>query len=327
LKNFKVYLALSDDSIKHPLQEMIEKNFQLSQNELDCDIYLTDNHLKKSDTAINMLVSNVIKIPDFKGQADIEGFSHYVVYNESDFLVDRVNQALVRQWLVKKGGKKNNLTGVSALIPMEKIQHPSGIELPMIRSFEVTNSRERAKFAEEMEKFFVEIEPIIGGQSPILSQYAVEIQEELLMNAIWDANPKHEKMSRTIPVDLEETEKIKLEWGFNGKDLAISVKDNFGRLDPKIMVKYVKFIFKTGEADFHHLRPQEVSAGLGMFMILQKANLLSVFIVKGKITDVGVVICLSKKKRTKTHPPKALDIIQVNGKKIIRNKNLNSLKK
>jgi phage pi2 protein 07 len=314
LKTFKVYLALSDDSIKQPLQDMIAKDFQLSQNEKDCDIYLTDIHTKKSTSAINMLVANVLKIPEFKGQADIEGFNHYVVYNENDFLVDRVKQALIRQWSVKQGLNDSNLTGVRALIPMENIQHSSGFDLPIVRSFEVSNSRERAKFAEEMEKFFVEIEPIIGGQSPILSQYAVEIQEELLMNAIWDANPKHENMPRTIPVDLEGSEKVKLEWGFNGKDLAISVKDNFGRLNPEIMAKYVKFIFKTGVPDFHQLAPQEVSAGLGMFMILQRANLLSVFIAQGRVTDVGVVICLSKKKRAKTQSPRALDIIHVNGK-------------
>ena len=314
MKTFKVYLALSDDSIKQPLQDMIAKNFQLSQNEKDCDIYLTDIHTKKSTSAINMLIANVIKIPDFKGQADIEGFNHYVVYNENEFLVDRVQQALIRQWSLKNGKKECDLTGVRSLIPMEKVQHQSGIELPIIRSYEVSNSRERAKLAEEMEKFFLEIEPILGGQSPILSQYAVEIQEELLMNAIWDANPKHEKQPRTIPVDLEGEEKVKLEWGFNGKDLAISVKDNFGRLNPEIMAKYVKFIFKTGEPDFHQLGSQQVSAGLGMFMILQRANLLSVFIMQGKVTDVGVVICLSKKKRLKNQSPRALDIIHINGK-------------
>lgn len=48
-----------------------------------------------------------------------------------------------------------------------------------------------------------------------------------------------------------------------------------------------------------------------MYMILQRANLLSVFISKGKLTDVGVVICLSKKRRAKSQPPKAIDIIHI----------------
>lgn len=314
LKTFKVYLALSDEGIKQPLQDMISKDFQLSQSEKDCDLYLTDVHTKKSDSAVNMLVSSVTKISDFKGQGDIEGFKHYVVYNENDFLVDRVKQAIIRQWSVKKRVNNEELTGVRSLIPMENIQHSSGLELPIIRSFEVSSSRERTKLAEEMENFFVEIEPILGNQNPILSRYAVEIQEELLMNAIWDANPKHEKKPRTLPVDLEGSEKVKLEWGFNGKDLAISVKDNFGRLNPEIMRKYVKFIFKTSSPDFHQLKEQEVSAGLGMYMILQRANLLSVFIMQGKITDVGVVICLTKKKRAKNLSPKALDIIHLNEK-------------
>lgn len=315
MKNFKVCLDISDDVIKKPLQEMISEDFKLSKNKEKCDIFLTDNHTKKSDTAINMFIANASIIQEFKGKTDIEGFNHYVVYNESDFLVDRVKQALIRQWSVKNSGINTKSTGVESLISMEKITLPNGIKLPIVRSFEISNSRDRAKLADEMEKFFIEIEPIIGGQSPTLSQYAVEIQEELLMNAIWDANPKHEKQPRTIPVELKENEKVKLEWGFNGKDLAISVKDNFGRLNPEIMARYVKFIFKTGDPETHQLNVNEVSAGLGMFMILQRANLLSVFIVQGKITDVGVIICLSKKKNKKNRLfSKAIDIIHINGK-------------
>lgn len=89
--------------------------------------------------------------------------------------------------------------------------------------------------------------------SSVLSQYAVEIQEELLMNAIWDANPKHEKEPRTVPVELNEDEFVKLEWAFNGKDFAISVRDKFGRLNPGIMEKYVRFIFKAGDPQTHVL--------------------------------------------------------------------------
>jgi len=313
LENFKVYLNVTDENIKSPLKDMIDKNFKLSDNEDDCDLYLTDEHNKKSKSAINMLISSVVKIPEFKGQADIDGFNHYVVYNENDFLVDRVFQAIQRQWILKKGSANStqDLTGVRALIPMEESEHSSGVKLPIIKTFDVKSSRERNKLAEEMEKFFEQIEPFVGQQNPTFAQYAVEIQEELLMNAIWDANPKHEKSSRTIPIDLDDSEKVRLEWGFNGKDLAISVRDNFGRLNPKIMSKYVKFIFKTGTQESHQLGERDVSAGLGMYMILQRANILSVFISQGKVTDVGIVICISKKKRAKNQSPKALDIIHI----------------
>ncbi|WP_397599854.1 hypothetical protein [Silvanigrella sp.] len=313
MENFKVYLNVTDENIKSPLKDMIDKNFKLSDKEDDCDLYLTDEHNKKSKSAINMLISSVVKIPEFKGQADIDGFNHYVVYNENDFLVDRVFQAIQRQWILKKGSANStqDLTGVRALIPMEESEHSSGVKLPIIKTFDVKSSRERNKLAEEMEKFFEQIEPFVGQQNPTFAQYAVEIQEELLMNAIWDANPKHEKSSRTIPIDLDDSEKVRLEWGFNGKDLAISVRDNFGRLNPKIMSKYVKFIFKTGTQESHQLGERDVSAGLGMYMILQRANILSVFISQGKVTDVGIVICISKKKRAKNQSPKALDIIHI----------------
>jgi hypothetical protein len=314
LENLKVYLNVSDESIKQSLKEMIEKDYVLTTDDNDCEIYLTDSHIKKSEKAVNMLIANVAKISEFKGQADIDGFNHYVVYNENDFLVERVNQALTRQFAIKKGLKSTEsgtIMGVRALILMDNLQNDSGIQLPIVKTYEVRSSKERSKLAEEMEKFFETIEPIVGQQSPTFAQYAVEIQEELLMNAIWDANPKHEKQPRTIPVDLDENEQVVLEWGFNGKDLAISVRDNFGRLNPQIMSKYVKFIFKTGTQESHQLNERDVSAGLGMYMILQRANILSVFISKGKVTDVGVVICLSKKKRAKNQSPKVLDIFHV----------------
>lgn len=314
MENFKVYLDVSDESIKQSLKEMVEKDYILSANDSDCEIYLTDTHTKKSANAVNMLITSVTKIPEFKGQSDIDGFNHYVVYNENDFLVERVNQALSRQYAIKKdleSKKSDVLVGVRALIHMEDLKHESGIQLPIIKTYDVRSSKERNKLAEEMEKFFEAIEPIVGQQSATFAQYAVEIQEELLMNAIWDANPKHEKQPRTIPVELDENEKVILEWGFNGKDLAISVRDNFGRLNPQIMSKYVKFIFKTGTQESHQLNERDVSAGLGMYMILQRANILSVFISKGRVTDVGVVICLGKKKRAKSQSPKVLDIFHV----------------
>jgi len=316
LKNYKIFLNLSDENIKTQLQDMIVKEFSLSQTDKECDLFLTDEHTKKSNHAVNMLISSVNKIPEFKGKNNLEGFDHYVVYNENDFLVDRVKQAIKRQNLLKDKKKLGSeYMGVRALIPMDNIVEIGGIKLPIIKTFEIKSSKERAHLASEMEKFFGEIEAVIGNQSPILAQYAVEIQEELLMNAIWDANPKHEKQPRTIPVELEDHEVVRLEWGFNGKDFAISVKDNFGRLNPGIMDKYVKFIFKTGTQEIHQLGNQQASAGLGMFMILQRANLLSVFITQGKVTDVGVVICLKNKKRAKSQSPKAIDIIHIDKKK------------
>ena len=77
----------------------------MTTDDNDCEIYLTDSHIKNLKKTVNMLIANVAKISEFKGQADIDGFNHYVVYNENDFLVERVNQALTRQFAIKKGLK------------------------------------------------------------------------------------------------------------------------------------------------------------------------------------------------------------------------------
>ncbi|KAB8029714.1 hypothetical protein [Fluviispira multicolorata] len=311
MKNFKIFLAIKDENIKQSLQEMISKDFKLVTTPQECDVFLSDDHSTKSEKAVNILVVNVTRIPDFKGVNNLDGFHHYIIFNENDFLEERVRKALIRQYSIKIKKENEEITGVRSIITLDPVVHSSGIKLPIIRNFIVKSSKERLKFAEELEKFFDEIEPVTGSKNPTLSQYAVEIQEELLMNAIWDANPKHAMKPRTTPIDLEPGEEVHLEWAFNGKELAISVKDIFGRLNPEIMDKYVNFIFKTGQTGTHLLSNQQVSAGLGMFMIIQRANLLSVFISQGKLTDVGVVIRLLEKRRTKSQSAKAIDIIQV----------------
>ncbi len=311
LKNFKVYLTIKEEAIKEDLKRMISKDFKLVSSPDDCDVFLSDDQKEKSEKAINMLVVNVSRIPDFKGVQDLDGFHHYIIFYENDFLEERVRKALIRQFNIKQSKNSVEITGVKSLISLDPIEHPSGMKLPIIRNFTVKSSRERLKFAEDLEKFFDEIEPVTGSKNPTLSQYAVEIQEELLMNAIWDANPKHAMKPRTTPVDLDPGEEVQLEWAFNGKELAISVKDIFGRLNPEIMDKYVNFIFKTGQTSQHSLSTQQVSAGLGMYMIIQRANLLSVYICQGKLTDVGVVIRLAGKRQSKGQAAKAIDIIQV----------------
>jgi hypothetical protein len=318
LKEFTVCLSLNEENLKQALVEMLSKEFTVVDNPDQCDLFLTDQQKIRSTRSLNMLIVNVSKLPDFKEGENLEGFEHYVVYHENDFALERTRQAIVRHWLFKQKSPQQNYTGVNSLILLEN--HPSQEKkdassptnaLPFMKSFQLRSSRERTKSAENLEKFIEEIQTYMGINNPHLAQYAVEIQEELLMNAIWDANPKYEKQPRTTPVDLEPSEAVTVEWGFNGKEFALSVKDHFGRLNPKVMEKYIHFIFKTNQFQKHSLSEQGVSAGLGMFMIIQRANFLSVFVEEGKCSDVGVTLRLLEKRRAKTPPPKALDIIYI----------------
>lgn len=294
---------------------MVESHFVRATTPQNADAILTDDHRARNEHCINILVANASSIPEFKGIESLEGFHHYVIFHEPQFLEKRVKKALLRHRHLHNNTslieEEKNLTGVQALLQPEEVVHSSGVKFPIIRSFDIKSSRVRTEMAEKLERFFDEIEPFLDSKNPTLVQYAVEVQEELLMNAIWDANPKYADKPRSLPVELNSTEEVKLEWAFDGSELAISVKDNFGRLDPGIMNKYINFIFKTGKKAGHKLEDQKVSAGLGIFMILQRANLLSVFISHGRITDVGVVLLLGKSRRTKGSGAKAIDIINV----------------
>ncbi len=313
MKKFKVCLSIADEEILKAVKSMAEHNFTLVEDAADCNVFLTDNYTLKNKRSVNILIVNTLNIPQFKGINDLEGFSHYVIFSELEFLEERAKRAIIRHWKILQGqeNSSNIFTGVNALISLEESESSTGVKLPIIREFKVTSSRERKTMADALEKFFEEIESSSGYKNPVAIQYALEMQEELLMNAIWDANPKHATKPRSEPIELIPSEEITLQWAFNGKELAISVRDPFGRLNPAIMEKYVNYIFKTGKQNEHKLSEQKISAGLGMYMLIQRANLLSVFVSQGKITDVGVVLILSSGRRSKSLIPKAIDIIQV----------------
>ena len=300
-----------EEKVLENIIAMIELDFTLVKDPSQCDVYLTDNHLLKKDGPVNMLIVDSSQVSKFKGVHDLEGFNHYVIYNELSFVEERVKKALVRHYEISKGKEHETYTGVGALLPMEESVAENGVPLPVIRHFKIMSSRDRKDMAEKLEKFFDEIEAMISFKNPVVIQYAIEIQEELLMNAIWDANPKYASLPRSTPIELMPEEFVTLQWAFNGRELAISVKDSFGRMNTNIMERYINFIFKTGKKVENKLKDNKVSAGLGMYMVVQRANLLSVFICNGKITDVGVVLILKSGKRSSTINSKAIDIINV----------------
>lgn len=310
MKDFKVCLHL-EETILAAVKPMVEKSFVLVDESANCDIFLTDVYTIRKPDSVNILIAEYSKLPAFKGVSGLIGFDHYVIYSELGFLEERVRKALLRHSQIL-GGKSEATTGVNALISLEPTTTDNGMTLPLVEQFKITSSRERKDMADGLEKFFDRIEATSGFKSPVAVQYAIEIQEELLMNAIWDANPKNAKEPRSKPVELLPGEEVYLQWAFNGKELAISVSDPFGRMNPNVMERYVNFIFKTGKTIEHTMNSTEkVSAGLGMYMVIQRANLLSVFISDGKITDVGVVLIIKAGKRSTTITSKAIDIIKV----------------
>lgn len=310
LKNFKICLNL-EEKLCETIKQMVERDFTLVSNSKECDVFLTDNYTLKQQGPVNILIVESSQVSKFKGVNDLDGFNHYVIYNELAFVEQRVKKALVRHFEITDGKEHKHYTGVCALLNMEESTTENGVKLPIIKEFTIKCSNDRKKYAEELEKFVEYVEGLSGTKNPVIAQYAIEIQEELLMNAIWDANPKYAELPRTTQIELIPEEEVYLQWAFNGKEIAISVRDQFGRMNSDIMERYINFIFKTGKKIEHKLNDQKVSAGLGMYMVVQRANLLSVFVEHGKITDVGVVLIVKAGKRSSNLHSKAIDIINV----------------
>jgi len=113
------------------------------------------------------------------------------------------------------------------------------------------------------------------------------ILDELLMNAIWDANPAHTKRERTLPIPLSEKEKVTALYLFEHVNFVVSVSDPFGNFAEKAIEDIVFHALGTKETA--ELKKENFGAGLGLRMVLQKTGYLIFEIQKGVKTQATVI--------------------------------------
>lgn len=135
------------------------------------------------------------------------------------------------------------------------------------------------------------------------------ITEELLMNAIYDAPTDDRKhiyadLPRTEDIQLPDTQAARLEYGSDGRTLAISVTDPFGSIRHETIMDYLVKCFegrtlpnlnKTG------------GAGLGLFFCFKSVDSLIVNVEPHKRTefigliDIHASVKDAKRKNTSFH--------------------------
>lgn len=128
----------------------------------------------------------------------------------------------------------------------------------------------------------------IGGNTERFQQYAqrvCELADELLLNAVFDANPRLKNLERNQTFQLEENESIKMKWGFDGEVFGISVADPFGTLSKKTVMQYLDDNQKTESMG------KRASGGLGIKLIFDRLHHFIVNIQPGKMTEI---VCLMR---------------------------------
>jgi len=178
------------------------------------------------------------------------------------------------------------------LIPiLKKIQSKdhSGLEKHLgfpavIHEKKIQNPSDKTAALSEVGEFILKID----GNSESSKQYAsrvCELADELVLNAICEANPRLKHTSRETPFLLLESEAILLKWGFDGEMFGISVTDPFGSLTRKTVMQYLDINPKTKPLN------KRSYGNLGIKLIFDR---LHHFIVNVTPTEKTEIICLMR---------------------------------
>jgi CRP-like cAMP-binding protein len=182
---------------------------------------------------------------------------------------------------------KNILTTVSKLITKDYF----GLEKYLnwgvdVQRASITGSSCRAELIHQMSEYFKSV-----GLRKRVIESAEFVGEELLMNAIYDAprddsgNPKYNHLPRSEEVKLEESERGFFRYACDGVLAALSVEDPFGALDREVILSYLNRGSQP-DLDLGTHEAQKGGAGLGLFQVIETADLIVYNVKKGLRTEV-----------------------------------------
>jgi hypothetical protein len=140
----------------------------------------------------------------------------------------------------------------------------------MVREEAVTHSNDRNRIIDLVGEYATQC-----GLRPNVRTAAQTLTDELLMNAIWDApvdasgKPKYAHLDRALPVNLLPNERVSVRYGNDANVFAVSVVDQFGRLDHDLAFRYLKKCFAKGE---DQIDSKQGGAGLGLYFAFLATN-------------------------------------------------------
>lgn len=180
-----------------------------------------------------------------------------------------------------------------------------------VQFFEVNRSNERSWFVDSLIDFVAGLEGIIPNGAADFSRMAGEVLDELLMNAIWDANPARAHAERDKPVGLKPSETVRLEWGVDGNLLAVSVTDPFGSLERSDLVAYRHEVLNVPRTQTVRVNTEGPGAGIGLHMVIRRVSGLVVNMNAGVSTECIALFDITRSPRWLNQGPKTFHFFSV----------------
>ncbi|MGK0361197.1 MAG: hypothetical protein ACI9U2_003515 [Bradymonadia bacterium] len=174
--------------------------------------------------------------------------------------------------------------------------------------FGIAASDEKDRVFGHIERFMASI-----GMRGRLVEHAQALADEMLMNAIYDApidrktgDPKYANQRRADRVALMPTERPMFSFGSHGQRLVMGVRDPFGALTAQTLKNYIRKGLRRGSDQIEH---KEGGAGLGLFLLFDGLNSISVNIDPGRATEFIGVINIRGSLRESRQTPKAFSVV------------------
>jgi hypothetical protein len=232
------------------------------------------------------------------GPEDLEAtrdVHHFLSLNQQGHLAKTALISAVKKWTTR------DVFGVEKYL---------GYGTP-IHSFTVSRSDERAWFVDTLTDFVSGLDGVIPSGAPDFARMAGEVLDELLMNAIWDANPARARRGRDQPVFLKPTELVRLEWGVDGNILAVSVTDPFGSLDEPSLQEYRHEVLDVPRVGAVKVNTEGPGAGIGLHMVIRRVSGLVINMNPGVATEFVALLDVTSSPRYLAKGPKTFHFFSV----------------
>jgi len=159
----------------------------------------------------------------------------------------------------------------------------------------ITGAADRDVLVERLSAFARSLE--VGAE---LEQRIANITDELVTNAVYnaprlpDGRPKYAHVDRREKIVLEPSEHAVLQWGCDGRYLAVSVTDRFGSLRGETVASYLSKCFRRGD---DQIDTKAGGAGLGLYMTFNSVTQLVVNVQVGVRTEVIALFYIRSESR------------------------------
>ncbi len=170
----------------------------------------------------------------------------------------------------------------------------------------IESSDDKERVLDSLEEYLLRI-----GCNRRLIGLARGVGDEFIMNAVYNAPvdasgaPKYASRSRAQRVRLEPSEGALFRYACDGRSLALSICDRFGRLERSTIRTYLQKGLRKGD---DQIDQKQGGAGLGLYYIFESLNKLVINLAPDIRTEFIGIMDISGTYRDFVAQPKSLSI-------------------